>query len=407
MKKILFILGESRYGAARANQRHLMGAFGALGHRVEMVDMMRVDHGPVILQQVLNAVETFQPNFIFTYGQLLDLEIAGRPFAEVIGRPHIAMISDHPAKHMDRLKAFNPLQGLYFLDEGHTTFARAMLNEPEFGLLETMPAGANLPDDGAVIDTSAEAFAARRDIDILFAGSMYDFEPYPWAKMPPIFRMIMDRALELAREHRVAVAHEMIDQASKEVLSPHGSTLPKDAYWAAGHVSEILNAERRWALMQLLAKAGLPVTVAGDGWARRQYRLKSFKFIGAVGADEMPALNARARIVINANRNFDAGAHDRLFSAMGNGAAVVSDYSRWLATNFTQDEELYLVDARTPGEMVKLIKFLHDNPTAAWQLGHMGQKAALTGHRWSHRARHILQGADTLLQQNKVRALAV
>ncbi len=89
---------------------------------------------------------------------------------------------------------------------------------------------------------------------------------------------------------------------------------------------------------------------------------------------------------------FKDGAHDRIFNTMLNGAAVLTDGSRYLNQILTdgKDAVFYSLKGRD-GRMSGLVEGAHRllNSQYGSKVAHAGMELALAGHTWAHRARTL------------------
>lgn len=142
-----------------------------------------------------------------------------------------------------------------------------------------------------------------------------------------------------------------------------------------------------------LADAGFRVDVFGAGWEAVECRGKDNIICHGPG-DSKKCLEAlaQAKVGLNVMPWFKDGAHDRIFNTMLNGAAVLTDGSRYLNQILTdgKDAVFYSLKGQV-GRMSGLVEGAHRllNGQHGSNVAHAGMQLALAGHTWAHRARTL------------------
>lgn len=102
---------------------------------------------------------------------------------------------------------------------------------------------------------------------------------------------------------------------------------------------EYIKTYRRTKLMNALLDAGFSVTVWSDSWKNFQQSSK-LNFIQADNTEEILNLYKRSRILVQDMAEFNDGSHSRIGDVTICGAAIISEYSKYLGEIFTSDELL-------------------------------------------------------------------
>jgi len=149
-------------------------------------------------------------------------------------------------------------------------------------------------------------------------------------------------------------------------------------------------AFHRNALIEVLGEAGTPVCVYGLGWGALTERFASFAWGGEGSFEETLSLLRRARLVLNINNGFVDGGHERVFTALCGGAAVLSDANPFYADAFTPAElatyDWGKMDA-VPGQIAALLA----DEAALAARARAGALRALAEHTWRARAQTIVE----------------
>ncbi len=385
--------GRSQYGSLRMHVDQLAAALADLGHDTEIADLAQ-DEGAAA--PLLRALSTPTDCLFAFNGMAAEVAVPG----EIIEHPeflYVSMNVDHPAHHLQTLSKKIPRQAVFFLDRTHVQFLLAWAanapSERRFSHIGFLAPGANtLPEPP---DLSDEAFAAR-DIGLLFTGTYRGAPARPWEEWPESpARTIIDETVKI-----------MLADARTPLLDALRSVLGRSKVKLSGELFEGLapllstaqlyvEAHQRHTLLTTLGEAGVAMEVYGNGWEPLCARHPSFRYGGVGSFEETLDLLRRARIVLNSNNGFIAGGHERVFSAMSAGAAVISDASR------------YYADAFKPGEIASFswskldqvpaqIAALNADPSALAAMARAGAKRAQSEHSWAARAAQLVKAVKPL-----------
>jgi Glycosyl transferases group 1 len=209
-----------------------------------------------------------------------------------------------------------------------------------------------LPHAGCCLDGPGDPYADR-DIDILFSGGFEDPRPY---------------ALEIPTE---------------PLDLEHARTLfhPWDRHQRFSRREQVLRA---------LGQAGIAVDVWGMGWDQLRER-EPHRFHDPVPFDQILALYRRAKVVLHVGPNFPCGSHERVFSAMMAGAAVLCDRNPYWEETLTGRCAMYDLD-----DLPSLARALLNDRGRRTALAAAGRAEAFASHTWMVRIRSsaLLQSRD-------------
>ena len=162
-----------------------------------------------------------------------------------------------------------------------------------------------------------------------------------------------------------------------------------------------LRAREREAVVRTILTEGYPLYIFGHGWnafQKKEPHAKSLIPMPAVSFPVSLEVMTNANICLNINPRFHGGAHDRIFSAMANGAAVLTDASEYLWKQFGHREHLMVYDMKqiTGGTVSKnwekqgedicaLLEEMFQKPDITKELARRGKEEAWKKHLWIHR----------------------
>lgn len=142
----------------------------------------------------------------------------------------------------------------------------------------------------------------------------------------------------------------------------------------------------RIKVITAIVEAGLPVALCGSGWEAHLGERKNVTYIDRVPYDQLPALYAASRVVLNLNGA--NGACERAIDAALAGAAVVSDNSRALNELFVAGEGISFFNRAKPSTAPEVIANLLERDGEA--RAKRGHEKALRDSLWQCRARQLV-----------------
>ena len=383
-----FILykGQGQYGSLRLHIDQLGAALAELGHEPRVIDLTLDD-------AVAQVTASFQdpPDCYFGISGIgSEVMTDGVSAYDRIGRPYASLYVDHPVHHVVRLSTPIARNIAFFLDRSHVQFMSAWSKGRTFAQIGFLPPGANELSDAP--DLSDAAFAGR-DIPLLFTGTYRGPPATPWraegatpagAVLDAMAeRMAGDGRLPLLDALRQALAALYKADLTPQLLDEFMPLLGQAQYFA--------EAYHRDRLLRTLGGAGVPLTVYGSGWEPLAAAYPAWTYGGVGSFEETLHLLRRARLVLNTNNGFVQGGHERVFTAMAAGAAVISDDNKYYQDAFKPGREIALfpwskVD-RVPGQIEALLA----DPAALGAMARSGAKRAMADHRWATRAARLVK----------------
>lgn len=191
--------------------------------------------------------------------------------------------------------------------------------------------------------------------------------------------------------------------AFREILSQRG--LMDKEYWQKlipffEWMQRYIKPYRRLKSVEFLVQSGIPVDVFGAGWENAPFA-NHLNLHGGVSYEETLKIFSQARIVYQDQAEFNHGAHDRVFTAMLNGAVVVSEYSTYLDKEFIDGQDLFMFDWKHGQEQVGIIPELLSDEPRRLAIAFNAYSKADKKHRWVNRAQRILEAVNILYPEAK------
>ena len=183
---------------------------------------------------------------------------------------------------------------------------------------------------------------------------------------------------DVAREH---IYKEIPDATHDEVRETLGNMIFLDMY---------IRFYFRGEAVRMLAEAGLPVHVFGNGWEDLECGRKENIIIGG-SLDSLGCLEkiADGKISLNVMPWFKAGSHDRIFNSMLNGAVCLTDSSDYLDEYLKHGENSSIYDLKHLENLPALAEELLKNQEKMQTIADAGFQMAEKYHTWKLRAMEI------------------
>lgn len=292
--------------------------------------------------------------------------------------PCYNIIVDHPMYYFDTLD-HAPRNGIVCCaDKYHENYCECFYN--------TVRRTIFLPTAGECRKNFNELKPwAERSIEVLFIGSykyhndiVYDdFDRLLEKELMTHTEFTFEElAAELAENEKICS-----DNGLKELIEKHR------------FVDVNTTAIFRKKIIQTLVDSGIEVTVYGHGWDGTDLiDNPNFKYMGLIPPEDGVALMEDTKIVLNHMAWFKAGASERIFEAMLQGAVALTDSSEYLTANFTDKEDIMLYSLNEIELLPKIVEECLNRESGS-DIEDMRKKAyesAYLDHRWINRAARLL-----------------
>ncbi|MBR0164420.1 MAG: glycosyltransferase family 1 protein [Lachnospiraceae bacterium] len=317
----------------------------------------------------------------------LNLTVGGASFWEAHHIPVCDILMDHPRNYDAVLRM--PLKDLHFfvVDENHIPFCEEFF--PEAAQVHFLPHGGNIAvDEGDIMPWEG------RPTDVLLVSSCQKPLAYPAI---PFFddggRSYYETVIGTLVQNPSLTTEEAIEL----FLTQHGIRLTGDdrytlmmeyAIYAEYTVRRLFKLE----IMKRLTQAGIRTDIYGADWTEPGYGTHgSMTYHEAVTPAACNALAGQAKIALNVQPWFKKGAHDRIFSAMLQGAVSVTDTSLYLSERFTDGEELVFYDLHDLSALPGKIRAVLNDTERGKAIAEKGRRRALSEDTWACRLRTMME----------------
>ena len=372
--RVILFKGKFQYGAVNVFVDELAKGLAALGRETILVDLA-VSSDRSRLEEELSRPFEFIVAFaaIGTRPQHLP---AGSHMYDRLSAPYVAVLVDHPSYQLDRFTIDNMIITCY--DRTHVAFLNRYLEgrkRVEFLAHGGSAAGDDRPAPGP------------RPIGILFPGTYADPDAeYDSLRksLPPDVYEIMDFVIE----RLITSDGEPMENALSAVLAAEG----REDEWARFcpyllPLESFVKPYKRMEVLRRLDGAGLEIEILGNHWPDSLFRHHRIQPARPYG--DVLRLMQQSKMVLNMGFVPD-GSHERVFSALLNGALPVSDCNPYLEETFPHASDTLLFRWTRLDELpARIAAWLNDEaslagyPSRANELGR--------AHTWAARAGQLLE----------------
>lgn len=388
MKKILVFKGKSRYNVLTEAANQIAAGFEARGYEVKMMDLPKWDS-----ESLKEAAMPY--SFLFSC-QALGFETMlsdVQPLISGIPNTYIGWIFDDVIYHKARVKNVRyDNTWLLTIDKECGRAIQKMF--PEVRHVNCLHHGGFC----ATITGEKKAEEAfwnknKKDIDVLFPanlGERPDFEG-DVNNVSQVESFLAKNTVELLKKRPYLATRRALEL----VLGELGEDLTGELLLELDQVTSIVDRYIRWQsrydVLLALLKAGIRVTLIGDGETYKQLAEEypeQLHFMGSADILDVVKLMARSRVVINPCSIYAEGLHERLCTALLCKAVCFTPWSPYLESNFGNRFRYIKLD--NLDEMTVEIQYILEHPEAIEEQVEENYAYAMEYHTWKRRGEEII-----------------
>lgn len=233
----------------------------------------------------------------------------------------------------------------------------------------------------------------ERSMDILFVGfyKECDAEAYGRELGSALKPLWLDCYKLLCSQ-----TYMTLEQGLEYCLRKRGITLPTEdlrdlvRLFAHRSMDILVKNSMRAEVIKTLANAGIRVHIYGpEAWKSLACNQENLVLHGEVSFGETMRLVADSRIFLNVLPWYKAGAHERIYSAMLNGAVSLTDSNEYLNRTLTDGREALLYSLDNLKELPGKVQYYLNHPKELAKIAHRGYLYAKDRQTWQYRARQM------------------
>lgn len=400
MNILVWLGNKEMHPAIYPNMKSIADALATMGHNVITCDTSQV-------AEVMAAVSLLREE------KLVDLSLGVNAMGMkiVVNNEPIDIYADLDILHISILldEPFNPACNGYKHEAKRHLIT--YLDRSDAGYFDKMHLAENkqrmfMPLGGTECGLAWEDILKRKRNSscnvVVSAGKFAVYQQYPvWTEygVDSAMGQVLDDIVIMMQNNPISTVN-----AAQKVLAERGWA--DDVYFSTIAVFFPLilcyiKAWRRQRLIETLASMDIELDLFGNGWESSDFK-SNVNVHGTVPYAEMVQVISEAKVVVNDEACFNNGAHDRVFTAMLNGAVVISEYSTYLAEEFVDGQDLFLFDWQNIQEQLQVINRILIDDTYRERIAFNAYKKAIAKHTWYHRAQRLLEAAGVLDYQYKL-----
>lgn len=397
---ILYIIGMSQYDSTAMFMLEMAEQMRVAGWQVDVLDGRKEDEYEQLRQQAIQR----KYDVIFTVnGMLLEEDsVLGKELLQKEDVIYCTYLMDHPLIHYQRLKSSYPAVFVLSPDRCHVAYTDRYLSD--------IWGTAFLPHAGCRYSKEGLSYQDR-SIDLSFMGSYLSPKQIreQFKQYPEEMCLLMEATADLlVREPERTLEDAVLACFAQYGIGLQDSEIP--AILAEFRiVDRYIRSYYRDAVIRTLVDAGICVDVYGDGWEQFVTEKEDcLRIHPAVSYQESLAVISDSRISLNIMPWFKDGAHDRVFTAMLNGALCLTDGSTYLEEELRETQNVYFYSLKGLKYLPAKIRKILSDPEQGAAVAEAGRKLAQKKHTWAHRAEEVMdyleqlvemRGADKKLQE--------
>lgn len=297
---------------------------------------------------------------------------------DALGWTMFDILVDAPYYHHNALKEHANNLHVVVLDEGHVEYCKKY-----YGPFKSVSMACLL---GSVAEDKKYE---DREIDVLFSGWLPDLQAYKqkvlseckeeWQKK--FFERILEKSIENPNMSTCCIL--------KSVLQENGIADTEVDFkqlmnYFGVYAEFYLRGYYREKVIRTLVDSGIQVRVVGEGWERLYPECPDNLVINkSVPFHQMAEITSNAKIVLNVMPWFKDGMHDRILSALMNGAVCVTDGSSYINSHFMNNEEMIIFELNEINKLPERIKALLEDKENAMSIAEKGKRKAYAEYSWN------------------------
>ena len=353
------------------------------------------------------ALVTF--NFIGLRGEAVFRTESGRSIWQEENLPVLNILVDHPLYYHSCLKEAGERMRVFCVDREHVGYIRRFYPEVK---VEFLPLAGNellfSHGDGECgthrVDVPEPVPYGRRTVDLVFTANYVSME------------MLEEKVKALDDDYRIfyrritedliADPAQSVDAVMERHIRNELGAVPEEQLCAAMSgmiwIDLFIRSYFREKVVQTLADAGIIVRVFGADWEKIHCKKPQNVRTSGGKVDSAACVQAMrdARIALNVMPWFKDGAHDRVFTAMLQGTAALTDDSRYLREECRNGENICFYSLKALEQLPDQVVSLLEDPVRTAELAERGYRMAAERHRWKNRAGLLMQALRNIDKYN-------
>lgn len=369
------------------------------GYRMFFYDISKKDadfaHLSKFIKSENTAVVTF--NFIGLSGEEFLDESAGRSIFVSRNLPVYCIMVDHPLYYHKQLSVYEEYLAaashfleesermkltVFCIDREHVEYMKRFYPHIPAHFL---PLAGNLPVGG-----TARLPYSKRPYDVAFIANYVALPKLAehFANQGQEYIDFYYEILKYFKEHPSENLTDVFEQFVKREIPEATDEEMAGAFEGMRFLDLYNRTYYRGETVKALVDGGVKVHVFGKDWDKLEVEHPENLIMNGSQIDSAGCVGVlrNAKIALNTMPWFKDGAHDRIFTAMLNGAVSLTDSSRYLKERFTDGEELRFYELDRLEELPELVADMLNHPQEMQAMTERAYEAVKESDTWANRA---------------------
>ncbi|WP_332236852.1 glycosyltransferase [Sporolactobacillus sp. KGMB 08714] len=380
-KTIVLFQGQSQYFVLNAFINEIAGVFSELGYDTAIIWLTKTNWQGE-LEEIL---KTKKVAFFFSFNAIgIDIQMNHESLYDHLHIPLFAFLVDHPMYHLQRLNTGVKNLIVSCVDQDHVLFLRKYLNGHYTKVF--------IPH-GVMVKQPDPHLQSDRPIDVLFSGTFHDPENIrkTWTSCPTSVSKLCEEIIDQS----LYEVYQPLDQIVLKVFESKGIDpgyiVQSSLYKLLMQIDQYIRYWRRKRALEQLSHTDFRIEVYGNGWESLSKKIPGIRFYPAMSYEKIKAKMGKSKLVLTVMPNFTYGGHERVFSAMSQGAVSLVNDNGFFRDNFKQEE---LLTYSVHDDLGIRIENLLKNRDKLQQISEFGRTKVIESHTWLNRAQKIIQTVD-------------
>lgn len=380
MKNILLLKGASKYNVVRCFVDFLGEGLRKNHCNVEVWDLCHMDDTEV--EARIKEWETDVPDAILSFNA-----IGKESFQQYQDIPFIGWLVDHPIFHHLRLLEWGQKDYAICIDGSHKALIEKYYRNVEGTYF--------IPHAG--IEGKKKIPFSERTIDVLFSGTYTSSNAY-LEELQSILQPY-EQKIAFILINRMQEQNLTLEQALESFMVENDIPFTEQEFTHLClryvYVDCFMRAFFREELIRALTDNGIMIDIYGDNWDQFECNNKEYlRLHEPLDYMDTVEVMCNTKVSLNSIPSFKAGGHERIFTAMLNGALCVTDSNEWLEMQFQDGEEIvYYTNDRIQSVASAIIYYLEDEEEAM-RITENAYRMAKEKYTWEVRAKELLSIMD-------------
>lgn len=314
----------------------------------------------------------------------------GQYLFDYLDIPFFNYIVDHPLRHHHTLST--PLKNYHVLclDEDHITYINKYY--PHIKSVHVLPLG-GMPA-AHVNKHTREDFHSRK-YDLILTGSYYSLHKLEEQimQMPELERELSVRLIEQMLQNRSLTNEEALENVFRD-LQIENVELSVFADLMAGTnlAGHYVNAYVREEIVRQLISSEIELHIFGNGWEAFSTKdLGRTTIHSGITYMQSADLAQNSKMVLNTMPWFKSGLHDRIPTAMLNGAVSVTDDSRYIKQYFQNNKDLLVYQLDNLQRLPEIVCSYLEDEERLYDIARAGERKAAELCTWQRRTGELIK----------------